>query len=116
MHTARLARTSTGSGGVLGWRHADPDNHPPIRRRPDRGEAVGVGDWLARRSMADLDKWAKANPSYEDLRVQRSDKEYLFYINHKLGYTNKLLDGIKILFAWIGIVLFMIGLKLFGWF
>ncbi len=32
---------------------------------------------------------------YEDLSYHASDNEFLYYINHKLAYTNSLLQDIK---------------------
>jgi hypothetical protein len=50
---------------------------------------------------------------YEDLSYHASDNEFLYYINHKLAYTNSLLQSIKTaLYLILGL---LVGLAIMYW-
>lgn len=52
---------------------------------------------------------------YEDLSRHMSDNAYLYYIHHRVGWTNKLLGEIRTVLKVIAVALFLIGARLFGW-
>lgn len=52
---------------------------------------------------------------YESRRTHLSDNAYLYYIHHRVGWTNKLLGEIRTALIIIATVAVLIAARLFGW-
>lgn len=72
-------------------------------------EDIGVG----------LDREAQRNGDardYEDLSSHISDNAYLYYIHHRIGWTNRILKEIRASLLFIGVGIWLIFAHISGWF